>query len=68
MVDNLITFASFLNEQVELRLETIDFRDILKNALLPLRSMAEDRAVKFHVEIIGGLGIATEKLKHLAQS
>ena len=53
MIDNLITYASFFNEQVQLNLESLDFRElILENDDL-LKFEAENKGLNFHVDLPG---------------
>jgi signal transduction histidine kinase len=47
MIDNLVTFATFLSKQGDLHLSTIDFRQILHDALLPLKPLIEHKSLKF---------------------
>jgi len=46
MVDNLVTFATFLSKQGELNLSEVDFRVVLKDSLLPLRVMIESKSFR----------------------
>jgi len=49
MVDNLITFASFLSKQGELTLSDVDLREVLRETLLPLRAMIESKSLRLHL-------------------
>jgi signal transduction histidine kinase len=51
MIDNLVTFATFLSKQGELNLREVDFRRTLDRALLPLRPLAEARSLHLHSEV-----------------
>jgi len=53
MIDNLITYASFLNEQVELNLDKFDFREVLRDVLLPFKVVADQKQIKFNLDIPG---------------
>lgn len=65
MVDNLVTFAMFLNKQVELRLEDLDFKLVMLEALVPLKEMADDKAVHLNIDLIGDLPSLRGDLKLL---
>jgi signal transduction histidine kinase len=51
MVDNLVTFATFLSKQGELRLAQMDFGQVTQDSLLPLKPLAESKGVTLHMEI-----------------
>ncbi len=53
LIENLITFASFLNNQVKLNQERMNVRDLLREVLLPLKTQADEKGLEFKVEIIG---------------
>ena len=53
MIDNLITYASFINEQVQLTLEILDFRELILEVIPTLKSEAENKGLKFHLDIPG---------------
>jgi signal transduction histidine kinase len=53
MIDNLITYATFLNEQVTLDLDKFDFREILREVLVSYKTLADQKGVKFHIDIPG---------------
>jgi signal transduction histidine kinase len=55
MVDNLITLASFFSHQIELVPEEIDFKDLMRTTFPPLKEMADDKHISFHVDIVGTL-------------
>jgi signal transduction histidine kinase len=68
MIDNLITYASFLNEQVELNLARFDFRDILRDILLPFKASAEEKGIKFNIDIPGDYFVVRGDRNLLANS
>jgi signal transduction histidine kinase len=51
MVDNLVTFATFLSKQGELRLAQMDFGQVTQDSLLPLKPLAESKGVTLHMEV-----------------
>ncbi len=51
MIDNLVTFASFLAKQGELRLEQLDFVQVIQEALQPLETMAEGKGIALHSDL-----------------
>lgn len=51
MVDNLVTFATFLSKQGELRLAQMDFGQVTQDSILPLKPLAESKGVTLHVEV-----------------
>jgi signal transduction histidine kinase len=55
MVDNLITFASFINRQVGLNLEKVNFGQLMTETLVPLKDQAKTKGVEFYVEVVGEL-------------
>jgi signal transduction histidine kinase len=55
LVENLITFASFLNKQVAINLETLDFHALIEDTLIPLHEMACAKEVALKVDVIGEL-------------
>jgi len=55
MVDNLVMLASFLNKQVELGIESLLMRDLIVDALTPLKDMAKDKGVSLQLEMVGDL-------------
>jgi signal transduction histidine kinase len=50
-IDGLVTFASFLRKQGELKPEWIDFNEIVQGALLPLRPLAENKGLVLEVNL-----------------
>ena len=53
MVEDLITFASFISGKVDLNPEMIDFRDVISNVLESLQFQADERSVQFHTNFAG---------------
>jgi signal transduction histidine kinase len=51
MIDNLVTFATFLSKQGELNLGEVDFRQMIDDVLLPLRPLAEARSLKLRTQV-----------------
>jgi signal transduction histidine kinase len=51
MIDNLVTFASLLSEQSELYLEPVEFGQLVKEAVEPLKTIARSRQVDLTVNI-----------------
>jgi signal transduction histidine kinase len=51
MIDNLVTFATFISKQGELHLRRLDFRDVVSEALASLESVAEVNGVALHAEM-----------------
>ncbi|MFZ5916834.1 MAG: ATP-binding protein [Chloroflexota bacterium] len=51
MVDNLVTFASFLSKRGELRLSWLNLNALIQETLLPLVSLAESKGVVFQVAV-----------------
>lgn len=51
MVDNLVTFATFLSKQGELRLAQMDFGQVTQDSMLPLKPLAESKGVTLHMEV-----------------
>jgi signal transduction histidine kinase len=50
MVDNLVTFATFLSKQGELRLDQLDLCAVIRDTLEPLRSLTESKGIALHIE------------------
>ncbi len=65
MVENLITFASFLNKQVLMFLEQLDFAALVKDTLIPLNEIACVKEVQMKVDIVGELLPVMGDRKHL---
>ena len=53
MIDNLITLAALLNNQVDLFLEKFDFQEILDWVTPPFLEKAEEKPLKFKVDKVG---------------
>jgi signal transduction histidine kinase len=53
LVNNLVTLAEFLNNQVKLRLERLTFRDVLRETIVPLKKMADEKRLEFKVDLMG---------------
>jgi signal transduction histidine kinase len=51
MVDNLVTFATFLSKQGELHPAPLDFAQIIQDSLFPLKSLAEAVGLTVHIEM-----------------
>lgn len=45
MIDNLVTFATFLSKQGELHPAQLDFGQVVRDSLLPLQSLAEAKQI-----------------------
>lgn len=65
MIDNLIAYASFLNEQTELVLDRFDFREILRDVLPPLKEMADHKEITLHLDIPGDYFVVVGDRKQL---
>ena len=53
MVDNLISFAAFLNRQVELNLEFLDFKTLTSEAMIPIKKVADAKGVDLRIYFVG---------------
>jgi len=51
MVDNLVTFATFLSKQGKLRTSQLDFGQVVQDSLVPLKILAEAKKIWLHVEV-----------------
>ncbi len=51
MVDNLVTFAAFLSKRGELRLAWLNFDEMVQDAIAPLKPLAENEGIVFHVTV-----------------
>ncbi len=49
MVDNLVTFAALLSKQGELHLGWLNFGQMVQDALVPLKPLAENNCVVLHI-------------------
>jgi signal transduction histidine kinase len=61
MIDNLITLAALLNNQVDLSLERLDFREILDNAMMPYISRAEEKEVNLKIDKVGDVSLVGDR-------
>jgi len=75
MVDNLVTFATFLSKQGELRPSLFDFSQVIQDTLLPLQPMAESKGLTLHVttpedlpQIFGDQERLADAVHHLVQN
>jgi K+-sensing histidine kinase KdpD len=50
MVDNLVDFATFLSKQGELRLDWVNVTNLIHEAALPLRQLADSKSVTFCID------------------
>ena len=55
MVDNLISFAAFLNKQVELKIEPLDFKAITSETLVPIKKVSDGKGIDLQVYFVGDL-------------
>ena len=53
MVDSLVTYASFLNEQMQINLELLDFRELVQGVMPALRQDAEIKGLTFSLDLPG---------------
>lgn len=51
MVDNLVTFATFLSKQGELHPTRLDMCDVVQDSLLPLTSLAKSKGITLHTDV-----------------
>jgi signal transduction histidine kinase len=65
MVENLITFASFLNKQVVIELEPLDFAEVVKASLISLNEIACVKEIQMKLDIVGELLPVMGDRKHL---
>lgn len=75
MVDNLVTFATLLSKQGELRPSWLDFGEMIQNTLLPLQTMSEAKGLTLYVAVpedlpllYGDKGRLTDAIHHLVQN
>jgi signal transduction histidine kinase len=66
LVENLITFATFLNKQAVITPEPLDFGMLIKDTLIPLEELACEKEVLLKVDIMGELLPVNGDRKHLA--
>jgi signal transduction histidine kinase len=65
MIDNLITLAAFLNNQVDLYLEKLDFQQILDNITPPFITRASEKGVNLKIDKVGDIFLIGDR-KHLS--
>lgn len=53
LIDNLVNFAAFLNEQVSLNVVEFDFSFLLREILVPLKPMMDIKNLRLQVNMIG---------------
>jgi signal transduction histidine kinase len=51
MVDNLVTFSTFLSKQGELRPTQLNFGQVIENSIVPLESLAEAKQITLHTNV-----------------
>ena len=51
MVDNLVTFSTFLSKQGELHSTQLDICQVVQDSLLPLTSLAESKGITLHTDV-----------------
>lgn len=51
MIDNLVTFATFLSKQGQLHPTLLDFNQVVQDSILPLKSLAEAKQITLHIEL-----------------
>jgi len=51
MVDNLVTFSTFLSKQGELHPTQLDICQVVQDSLLPLTSLAESKGITLHTDM-----------------
>jgi signal transduction histidine kinase len=68
MVDNLVSFAGFLNRQGELRREEVDFIEVVKSAVMTLRPLAENKGLSLHLPETADPVIFSADLDRLADA
>jgi signal transduction histidine kinase len=55
MIDNLVTFATFLSKQGELQPTQLDFGQVVEQSLLPLQTLAEAKQITLHTLVTDNL-------------
>jgi signal transduction histidine kinase len=75
MVDNLVTFATFLSKQGQLRKEELDFGQVAHDSVAPLAALAQVKGQTIHINIEEHLPTVqgdkerlTEAIHHLVQN
>jgi len=61
MIDNLITLAALLNNQVDLYLESFDFQEILDEAAQPYLRRAEEKGVNLQIDKVGDVSMVGDR-------
>lgn len=51
MIDNLVTFATFLSKQGQLHPALLEFNRVVQDTILPLSPLAEAKQITLHVEL-----------------
>jgi len=51
MIDNLVTFATFLSKQGELHPAQLDFGQVVRDSLLPLQTLAEGKQIALDIYV-----------------
>lgn len=68
MINNLITFASFLSKQGQLRLSPVDMGQLAQETVTTLTPIAQKRDVKMVLEIPDGLPLVYGDRERLAEA
>ena len=68
MIDNLVTLASFFSKQGELRLGWLDFSKMLRDTLLPLKTVAETKELDFNIALPDNLPTIHGDQERLAEA
>ena len=55
MVDNLITLATFLNKQAELKLDMLDFKTLTSDTIASIKKISDEKGVDLQVFFVGDL-------------
>lgn len=61
MIDNLITLAALLNDQLELNLEKFDFQEILDWVMPPFVQRAEEKKISLKVDKVGDTAVVGDR-------
>jgi signal transduction histidine kinase len=51
MIDNLVTFSTFLSKRGQLRLTQLDLGQVIEDSLAPLRTLAAAQQITLHAEL-----------------
>jgi signal transduction histidine kinase len=68
MVDNLIAFATFLSKQGELRLEKVNFGEVVTNAVEGLRFMADRKGLAIEMNLASDLPLLDGDRERLGEA